>query len=169
MAKDTKRPKVHPVVAKLVKAAKEGAVVPLEGYVGETAQSVIRLHPAVGVADYTDVPEDAVLHVEEDIDAHGRARVWVKGSAMLQEVRARRADAPVGGMSMARLAGGTGPGRPGMGFFGDIGRCLRMAMAAYDHCIRTNPHVERDITVCDDYAAEVFRQCMAGERTTSPF
>jgi hypothetical protein len=171
MANDVKRPKAHPVVAKLAKAAKDDTVVALEGYVGDSEPSVIRLHPSPGVPDFTDIPEAAILHVEEEIDTRGRARVWVKGSATLEVMTMRRADAQMSGMSMARRAGGGAAlGRAGgLGFFGDIMRCMQMYTAAYDHCLRTNPHVEHDITVCDQYAAEIFRQCMAGERPTSPF
>jgi hypothetical protein len=177
MARDTKRPKVHPVVAKLAKAAKDGRVVPLEGYVGESEPSIVRLHTAIGVEDYTDVAEDAVLHIEEDIDTRGRARLWVKGSAKLQVVTTRRADAQMrcgcgGAGAIARRAGGGAGGlgaMGGLGFFGDMWRCLQMASAAYNHCLRTNPRLEHDPTVCDQYAAEMFRQCMAGERPTSPF
>jgi hypothetical protein len=168
---NTKRPKAHPVAAKLAKAAKDGAIVALEGYVGESEPPVIRLHRALGVPDYTDIPEDAVLHVEDDIDTTGRARIWVKGSAQVQVFSTRRADAQADcgcgdGSTMALRLGGRpgGFGAGGFGFFGDMWRCLEMATWAYNHCLRTNPRLESYPAACDDYAREVFRQCMAGER-----
>ncbi len=81
--------KEHPLIAKLTEAQEH--VVELRGYVGPAKGGVIRLYRSFEMTSFVDIPEEAVVHAEEDRDVtDGRVRVLVSDSAPVTRVWSHR-------------------------------------------------------------------------------
>jgi hypothetical protein len=167
MKNDYKKPKVNPLVAKLLDIAKGDTIVQLEGYVGPSETSKLRLYRSLDLTEYIDVPEASILHIKELSKASdGPVRVWVRGSAKVQFVSVNSVVMEAGQLravspALGSLIGGSGfipplpplPPPP-------IGPCLLECQTVYDHCIRTNPTLEHDPKVCEREWAACLLRCV---------
>jgi hypothetical protein len=163
MKNDYKKPKVNPLVAKFLDIAKDETVVQIEGYVGPSETSMLRLYRSLDLSEYMDVPEAGILHFKELSEgSDGLVRVWVRGSAKVRFVSVNRVV-----MEAAQLkAAGSLMGRPG--FIPPlpplppppIGPCLLECQRVYDHCIETNPTLEHDPKVCEREWAACLLRCV---------
>jgi hypothetical protein len=167
MKSDNKKPKVNPLVAKLLDTAKDETVVQLEGYVGPSETSILRLYRSLDLSEYMDVPEVGILHFEELSEGgDGRVRVWVRGSAKIQFVSVNSAVMEAAQLKAASSVLGSLIGR--FGFIPPIpplppppiGPCLLECQRVYDHCIETNPTLEHDPKVCEREWAACLLRCV---------
>jgi hypothetical protein len=82
---------MHPVIEKLEAAASDESVVPLEGFIGRSSETALRLHRRLDLNDYWEIPRDCIVEVMEiPDDKEGRRRLLVKGSCRITVVSVNR-------------------------------------------------------------------------------
>jgi hypothetical protein len=166
MKREYKKPKVNSLIAALLETEKEDMAVTLEGYVGPSNSSTLRLYLDLGVTHYIDVPDESVLQIEDLHESgDGRVRVWVKGSSEIRTVTIGKAAPHTAQFS--RSLGRIGPSFGGGGLFPfpiPPRECFLECQQVYDHCLRTNPFLERDPKICDEIWAACMRECMRRRR-----
>ena len=78
--------KVHPLIAALEKAG--DATVAVEGYLGTSDDNVVRLYRGLDVTAYVEIPEDAIVYMEERSRGEpGTVRAFVRASALVLDVK----------------------------------------------------------------------------------
>jgi hypothetical protein len=107
MKQGYKKPEINPLITKLLREAKGDTVAKFEGYVGPSDASTLRLYLGLDLMQYVDIPEEALLHVEEVSEGgDGRVRLWIRGSTQVQLVSVRSAVTQAARVSS--LLGGAG-------------------------------------------------------------
>lgn len=160
------KPKVHPVVEKLVKAAGDDSVAQLEGYVGPSRGDTVRLYLTLELTSYADIPRDALLHVEELSEAGGRVRAHLLGSREIQLVARRsvsvRASRLSSALRLGQAGGGEVPDPEG------FARCVNTCIFEWLRCMETHPHLEKFPEACDDQLTACIRRCARGGGVIAP-
>jgi hypothetical protein len=77
---------VHPVIAALEKA--DASTVVIEGFLGTSADAVIRLYDALDTSAYVEIPKQAVVYIEPHKNGEpGAVRAFVRASEQILSVR----------------------------------------------------------------------------------
>lgn len=170
MKNNDPKPKAHPVIEKLVKAAGDDSVAQLEGYIGPSKGDTVRLYLTLELTSYVDIPRDALLHVEELSEGEGRVRTHVLGSREIQLVARRSVSLPAARLSAALRLGraGGGPGGGGVPSPDDFARCVNSCIFEWLRCMETNPVLEKIPTICDDQLTACIRRCARGGGVIAP-
>lgn len=139
MVDTSDRPGAHPAIAAMV--AREGAqrVVTLTGFIGPSDGGMLRLYPSMNLARCLDIPEEAVVHVEEPAEAGGR--VWAHVDSRAEITVSLRASRTV---PVEELLGSSPPGggpepaarvRDRGGVFPPLGSCDLKCAEEYLDCL----------------------------------
>ena len=79
---------VHPLIAAQEQSGE--TTIEFRGFVGTGDDEVLRLYTDLGMFSYVDIPKDAVVHVEKDLDGvTGKVRSFVSPDKKVTEVNKR--------------------------------------------------------------------------------
>ena len=77
----------HPIIQKLEAASQDGSVVLLDGFIGGTDKSNIRLYKGLDLCEYLEIPKDGIVETMPiQDDKEGRSRLFVKSSSRITAV-----------------------------------------------------------------------------------
>lgn len=88
---------IHPLIK--AQEAKGEPTVEFRGFIGTGDKETLRLYAELSMSSYVDIPEEGLVHVEQDPSERGKIRVFVRADQRVREVNRRTVTAQASAFS----------------------------------------------------------------------